>query len=58
MSDRLVREYERAADAVADAAARGMGQVSTRRNIEQRYAQAYQALVRAGLAPQIRGKYR
>lgn len=32
--------------------------LSLRRNVEQKYALAYQRLVRAGLAMQIRAKYR
>jgi hypothetical protein len=32
--------------------------LSMRRNLEQRYATEYQRMVRSGLAPQIRGKYR
>ena len=39
----------------------GMGSghpLSMRRNLEQRYALAYQKMVKLGQAPQIRGKYR
>lgn len=42
----------------ASAAVKTTGAAKTSGGVEQRYAIAYQKLVRAGLAPQIRAKYR
>lgn len=59
--DRLIAAYEKAARDLyraGDASGSCAEPVSIRRGREARYAQAYQALVRAGLAPQLRTKYR
>jgi hypothetical protein len=54
---RLERDYEIAAKRLADLAAKS-APIGSRRGAEAVYAQTYQALVQAGLRPQIRGKYR
>lgn len=55
--DDLQRAFNLASERLQKLAARN-APFGTRQSAEQQYSQAYQALVRAGLAPQIRGKYR
>ncbi len=51
---RLLRAFARAGEELRKGASSEKGGVAA----EAKYAQTYQALVRAGLAPQIRRKYR
>ena len=50
--DNLERDLELASKALQNAAGR------TAQGLENRYGEAYQRLVRAGLRPQIRKRYR
>jgi hypothetical protein len=54
--DKALRAYEQALDRLPRLASSDA--VSRRNGAEVVYAQAYQTLVRLGLRPQIRGKYR
>lgn len=62
MSDNnVIQQFERASSSIhtgGDGSASSAEPLSARRGREARYAQAYQALVHAGLKPQIRAKYR
>ena len=56
-SDALFAAYEEALRKLANGG-KGLSFQQQGAAAEARYAQAYQALVRAGLAPQLRKKYR
>jgi hypothetical protein len=53
-TDALEADFRRASDELAKAKPTSQGGIQA----ETRYAVAYEALVRAGLAPRLRGKYR
>ena len=55
---RAVQEFVAAGDALRRMATNGMGVVSKRRGAEARYSDTYQKMVRLGVAPQLKGKYR
>jgi hypothetical protein len=57
VAEKLERRYAVAQKRIVDLSSK-RGQLSTRNGAEAEYAQAYQALVRVGLRPQIRKKYR
>lgn len=56
--EELEYAFEQASQKLKRMAGDGMGNLAPRRGAEARYGETYQALVRSGLSPQIRGKYR
>lgn len=57
---RALSRFEQARSALISSGTNGSGSdpLSRRRGIEQEYGAAYQQLVKLGLKPQIRAKYR
>lgn len=54
----LVRSHELASDHLKRLANGGAGQIGPRNVAEDRYGETYQQLVKRGLAPQLKRKYR
>lgn len=51
-------DFEQAAKQLKDQASGGMPPVSTRRGVEQRYANAYHRMAKEGLVRPLRKRYR